>query len=559
MPTDTPKGFVPDEQQLPEGFVPDNKAAPAVPGAPEGLPNPATPILSNIIPEGEAATRLQGTAMVSPNPSTGAAEEQERRLNEYNPGGQLLNATIAPQAFHAPLQTIRALAGSQIGSRVARGGTELMGGGETAQDIASVAGGLVGGAGGAELPAVGRGIRAVARGALLDPVTGEPTVSPTSITRRILRTPEEAESSVLAKAKAEAVPMRESPNYGLFKAASAPAAAPEVMPMTASPNYFEYKQALARGGRPQPELGSPENPGFMAKLPVRMPKPEVTPLSESPYAIQHQQATAADLEARRPIPLSQSPYYEQNRSAMAADAEARKPIPLSQSPYATQHAEELEARKPMPLSQSPNLVRYQAAEQDLKPVPISQSPYANRNESIASFARGEPGPNTPLSQSPVPRPKPTQSIRSIATQRAIPKEGRPATWTNEKVKELASWGDPDGIAQAEARGFGRIPLKYSEAELNPRSVTRFTSEGVPIKEGLPQGNPTPFGKSIRETAAPALRPEVEGLVRSRAMEIPEWKAQEQSYELQKARDILRNANATDEDKAVSQARIEESQ
>jgi hypothetical protein len=36
----------------------------------------------------------------------------------------------------------------------------------------------------------------------------------------------------------------------------------------------------------------------------------------------------------------------------------------------------------------------------------------------------------------------------------------------------------------------------------------------------------------------------------KAMEVPEWRAQEQSYELQKARDILRNLNGTDEDKAV---------
>jgi hypothetical protein len=43
------------------------------------------------------------------------------------------------------------------------------------------------------------------------------------------------------------------------------------------------------------------------------------------------------------------------------------------------------------------------------------------------------------------------------------------------------------------------------------------------------------------------------------MEVPEWKAQEQSYELQKARDIFRNLNATDEDKAVAQARVDESQ
>jgi hypothetical protein len=73
-----------------------------------------------------------------------------------------------------------------------------------------------------------------------------------------------------------------------------------------------------------------------------------------------------------------------------------------------------------------------------------------------------------------------------------------------------------------------------------------------------QGIQHPFGKSIRETGE-GLRAEVQGLVRSPAMEVPEWKAQEQSYELQKARDILRNLNATDEDKAVAQARINESQ
>jgi hypothetical protein len=55
----------------------------------------------------------------------------------------------------------------------------------------------------------------------------------------------------------------------------------------------------------------------------------------------------------------------------------------------------------------------------------------------------------------------------------------------------------------------------------------------PIQEGLPQGSPTPFGKSIGETGAPALRPEVQSLVRSPAMEVPEWRAQEHSYKCSK--------------------------
>jgi len=90
-----------------------------------------------------------------------------------------------------------------------------------------------------------------------------------------------------------------------------------------------------------------------------------------------------------------------------------------------------------------------------------------------------------------------------------------------------------------------------------KSVTRFTSEGVFIQEGLPQGSPTPFGKSIRETGAPALRPEVQSLVRSPAMEMPEWRAQEHSYEMQKACDIPRNLNATDEERAVVESRLKE--
>jgi hypothetical protein len=291
--------------------------------------------------------------------------------------------------------------------------------GRTLSKFASTVGGVLGGVGGAELPTVSRGIRWMARGALLDPVTGEPTVSPTSIVKRVLRSPEEKASAGIRTTIVSSNPI-----------------GPEMDPEEIAAPMNVRKTIVSKTPMgpmlPPAELGSPENPGFMAKLPSRMPKPAVTPL------------------------------------------------------------------------------------------------------------------------------EPTPSIRGIARS-AQPSEGRPATWTNEKVRELASWGDPDAMAQAEARGFGRIPLKYSEAELNPRSVTRFTSEGVPIQEGLPQGNPTPFGKSIRETGAPGLRPDVQGLVRSPAMEVPEWKAQEQSYELQKARDILRNLNATDEDKAVARARINESQ
>ena len=41
------------------------------------------------------------------------------------------------------------------------------------------------------------------------------------------------------------------------------------------------------------------------------------------------------------------------------------------------------------------------------------------------------------------------------------------------------------------------------------------------------------------------------------MEVAEWRAQEHSYEMQKARDIQRNLNATDEEPAIAESRLKE--
>jgi hypothetical protein len=79
---------------------------------------------------------------------------------------------------------------SSPSGHVALNGRVLCFPGRTLSKFASTVGGVLGGVGGAELPTVSRGIRWMARGALLDPVTGEPTVSPTSIVKRVLRSPE---------------------------------------------------------------------------------------------------------------------------------------------------------------------------------------------------------------------------------------------------------------------------------------------------------------------------------------------------------------------------------
>jgi hypothetical protein len=95
----------------------------------------------------------------------------------------------------------------------------------------------------------------------------------------------------------------------------------------------------------------------------------------------------------------------------------------------------------------------------------------------------------------------------------------------------------------------------------PRSRILFNAQGVPIEastqQAIPQGNPTPFGKSIVEIGAPLRREVQEFATPSKAMQTPEWLAQENSYELQKARDILRNLSATDEERAIAEARLQE--
>jgi hypothetical protein len=183
----------------------------------------------------------------------------------------------------------------------------------------------------------------------------------------------------------------------------------------------------------------------------------------------------------------------------------------------------------------------------------------------AITAKNPLGPELP----PAMDTAPTKSIRDVGSGAvAVFPEPKPES-TN--ARPGAMWSIPrEELSSAAMRGApgagdvlqntGRTVLYEPRGAIGTgKSVTRFTSEGVPLQEGLPQGSPTPFGKSIRETASPALRPEVQGLVRSPAMEVPEWKAQEQSYELQKARDILRNLNATNEERAVADARLKESQ
>jgi hypothetical protein len=205
------------------------------------------------------------------------------------------------------------------------------------------------------------------------------------------------------------------------------------------------------------------------------------------------EAAKADAAARKPVPLTQSPYYAQNQAAAAAEEAARQPVPLSQSPYYTQ-----------------NQAAAAAEEAARKPVPLNQSPYYTQNQAAAAEAARPAQPLSPVYGPPTPSPEQVANVplSDLATPRtpAPTSEGRPATWTNDKVRELAAWGDPDAIDQARARGFGRIPLNYSTVDVAPRSVTQFSPQGVPLRDLVGNQTLNPVGGG---GARPIVSPEAQ--------------------------------------------------
>lgn len=191
-------------------------------------------------------------------------------------------------------------------------------------------------------------------------------------------------------------------------------------------------------------------------------------------------AAKADAAARQPVPLTDSPNYQKWKADQAAAAQAAKDAAKA----------EAAARQPVPISQSPYYGQNQAAtaaeEAARKPVPLNQSPYYGQNQDAAAEAARPAQPLRSIYGPPVPSTEDVQGAQpSLPTPRTPPtvSEGRPATWTNEKVKELAAWGDPDAVDQARARGFGTIPKKYSAVDLTPKSTTLFDAQGNPIPSG----------------------------------------------------------------------------
>jgi hypothetical protein len=210
-------------------------------------------------------------------------------------------------------------------------------------------------------------------------------------------------------------------------------------------------------------------------------------------------AAKADAAARQPVPLRNSPYYAENQAKAAATAkaetEARQPVPVTQSPYYAQNQAKLaeqsaaakaatkadaEAREAVPITQSPYYAENQAkAKADAaarEPVPVTQSPYWTQNKAKAAAEAKAAKPMITV-------PGETSGPRSVGS------EGRPATWTNERVMQLAREGNREAIQQAVRRGMELPPnaryvagdADFSSGAYNPRSVTVFSPDGTPIK------------------------------------------------------------------------------
>ena len=154
-------------------------------------------------------------------------------------------------------------------------------------------------------------------------------------------------------------------------------------------------------------------------------------------------------------------------------------------------------------------------------------------------------------------------------------EGRAATWTNKKVWEEAGKGNRDAISQAIRRGLG-LPdnARYVMGEedlpravLNPREVTKFSPEGIPIRNAENPLAQNPSSRALlQKPEMPAARVEPQAPELTKAARIgegalknrPEWTAQQFDAEITRAKGILRNPEATPEDRLHAERVIESS-
>jgi hypothetical protein len=241
-----------------------------------------------------------------------------------------------------------------------------------------------------------------------------------------------------------------------------------------------------------------------------------------------------------------------------------------------------------------------------RPLAVPQpDPFAGATPSNAPTGSAElpqvSGPQQPLTLGLKPT-GPSRIINPSAPEPSMTgSEGRAATWTNERVMELAGKGNREAIQQAVRRGMELPPgaryvmgdPDFSRTIYNPRESTTFTPEGEPIRNletpekssrariALPEEGATPkeiinastgevtqpqvplaevpAQKPSRPLAVPGykLGEKAETLAQPRKSLGPEFESQQREEMIQRYRGILRNPKATPEDVAEATARMRE--
>lgn len=136
------------------------------------------------------------------------------------------------------------------------------------------------------------------------------------------------------------------------------------------------------------------------------------------------------------------------------------------------------------------------------PVPLTESPNYDPGAYKAGAADRTTGAGAPSGIVPPGAGAPKVGVS----------EGRPATWTNERVIQLATQGDRNAISQAVRRGF-MLPenvryvmgdMDYASGVSNPKSVTKFSPTGEPIIQGAPMQEDIAYrSRDVGENGIPA--------------------------------------------------------
>jgi len=207
-------------------------------------------------PLGKGGTHAPGEPAPKPTFST----PQEKTRASLESAGIMSAPLIVPALASAPVPTLLGLGGGVVGGTAgSMGGRylgEKVGAPELGSDVGGLTGSLLGGYAGSRVPGL-------AKNTLVD-ATGRP--------KRLARL-------VLGSDRARAFGELADPESAAYERR-----AQDLMRRGREQAALDRQAKLNAPAPPEAPLGSPENPGWYAKLPTRMPKINTTPFQEpSPF------------------------------------------------------------------------------------------------------------------------------------------------------------------------------------------------------------------------------------------------------------------------------------